>query len=189
MSYLSNTALFLIDAVLGFYILIVMFRFLLQMTRADFYNPLSQFVRRASDPALRPLRRIIPGYSGVDLASILLLMALESLRLALLSLFMGHAPNLSGLIILSIGELFKLAAYIIIFSIFARAILSWVSSGRGHPMIRLINSFTEPVLTPARRLIPATSGLDLSPVIVFLVLTVFLKLVVQPLLDAGRGLL
>ena len=56
-------------------------------------------------------------------------------------------------------------------------------------MSRLLGSFTEPLLSPARRLIPATGVLDLAPVIVFIVLTVFLKLVVQPLLDIGRALL
>ena len=189
MSYLSDTGLFLIDAALGFYILIVIFRFLLQMTRADFYNPLSQFVVKASNPALAPLRRVIPGLAGIDLAAVILLMVLESLRLALLALLMGHVPNVLGLVILSLGELLKLAAYIVIFSIFVRAILSWFSSGRGHPMVRLLGSFTEPILAPARRLMPATAGLDLAPVIVFIALTVFLKLIVQPLLDTGRALL
>ena len=189
MNYLSDTGLFLIDTILGFFILIVMFRFLLQMTRADFYNPLSQFVVKASNPVLTPLRRVVPGFLGVDLAAILLLIVLESLRLMLINLLMGHSPNLLGLIILSCGELLKLATYVIIFSIFARAILSWFNPGSRHPMSRLLGSFTEPLLLPARRLIPATGGLDLAPVIVFIVLTVFLKLVVQPLLDIGRALL
>jgi YggT family protein len=93
------------------------------------------------------------------------------------------------LIILSCGELLKLATYVIIFSIFARAILSWFNPSSRHPMSRLLGSFTEPLLSPARRLIPATGGLDLAPVIVFIVLTMFLKLIAQPLLDLGRELL
>lgn len=189
MNYLSDTGLFLIDTILGFFILIVMFRVLLQMTRADFYNPLSQFVVKVSNPVLTPLRCIVPGFFGVDLAAIVLLIVLESLRLMLINLLMGHSPNLLGLVILSCGELLKLATYVIIFSIFARAILSWFNPTGRHPMSRLLGSFTEPLLSPARRLIPATGVLDLAPVIVFIVLTVFLKLVVQPLLDIGRALL
>ncbi|HIG13942.1 MAG TPA: YggT family protein, partial [Gammaproteobacteria bacterium] len=74
-------------------------------------------------------------------------------------------------------------------SIFVRALLSWVSSGTHNPMARLLGSFTEPLLAPARRLLPATGGLDLSPIIVFMVLMLVLKLLVQPLLDVGRMLI
>ncbi len=102
---------------------------------------------------------------------------------------LGHTPRVSGVLILSIGELLKLAVYVVVFSIFVRALLSWVSSGTSNPMARLLGSFTEPLLAPARRLLPATSGLDLSPIIVFLGLMLILKLMVQPLLDLGRILL
>ena len=77
--YFSDAGLFLIDTVLGFYILIVMLRFLLQLTRADFYNPISQFVVKITNPPLTRLRRVIPGFWGIDLAAVVLLIALESL--------------------------------------------------------------------------------------------------------------
>jgi YggT family protein len=92
-------------------------------------------------------------------------------------------------LILSIGELLKLAVYVVVFSIFVRALLSWVSSGTRNPMARLLGSFTEPLLAPARRLLPATGGLDLSPIIVFMALMLGLKLIVQPLLDMGRAMI
>jgi YggT family protein len=188
-SYLSDAGLFLIDTVLGIYILLILLRFLLQITRADFYNPISQFIVRATNPPLVRLRRFIPGLWGIDLSALLLVLSIEAIRISTTVILLGHSPRITGVVLLSIGEVTKLAVYIVIFSIFVRALLSWFSSGPEHPMTKLLGSFTEPLLRPARRLIPATSGLDLSPVIVFLVLTVFLKLVVQPLLDAGRGLL
>ena len=187
--YFSDAGLFLVDTVLGLYILIVLLRFLFQIARADFYNPLSQFIVKASNPPLARLHQLIPSLWGIDLGAIVLLLILEGLRLALTALMLGHTPRVGGVLILSIGELLKLAVYVVVFSIFVRALLSWVSSGTSNPMARLLGSFTEPLLAPARRLLPATSGLDLSPIIVFLGLMLILKLVVQPLLDLGRILL
>ena len=187
--YLSDAGFFLIDTILGLYILIILLRFMLQLTRADFYNPLSQFIVKATNPPLVRLRQIVPGLWGLDLAAIVLLLILEGLRLTLIALMVGQTPHFAGVIILSIGELLKLTIYVIIFSIFIRALLSWVSSGAHHPMTRILSSFTEPLLTPARRLLPPTGGLDLSPIIIFIVLMLALKLAVQPLLDMGRMLI
>ena len=187
--YFADAGLFLVDTVLGLYILIVLLRFLFQLVRVDFYNPLSQFIVKASNPPLARLHQLIPSLWGVDLGAIVLLLILEGLRLALTTLMLGHTPRMSGVLILSIGELLKLAVYVVVFSIFVRALLSWVSNGKRNPMARLLGSFTEPLLAPARRLLPATGGLDLSPIIVFMVLMLGLKLIIQPLLDMGRAML
>ena len=187
--YFADAGLFLVDTVLGIYILIVLLRFLFQLAGADFYNPLSQFIVKASNPPLARLHQLIPSLWGVDLGAIVLLLILEGLRLALTAMMLGHTPRVSGVLILSIGELLKLAVYVVVFSIFVRALLSWVSSGANHPMARLLGSFTEPLLAPARRLLPATGGLDLSPIILFITLTLILKLIVNPLLDLGRSLI
>jgi len=187
--YFSDAGLFLVDTVLGLYTLIVLLRFLLQLTRADFYNPLSQFIVKATNPPLTRLRRIVPGLWGIDLAAVVLLLVLEGLRLSLTVLMLGHTPNLAGVVVLSIAELMKLTVYVIVFCIFVRAMLSWVSGGVHHPIARLLGSFTDPLLAPARRLLPATGGLDLSPIIVFFALMLVLKLLVQPLLDTGRMLI
>ncbi len=187
--YFADAGLFLIDTVLGIYILIVLLRFLFQLVRVDFYNPLSQFIVKASNPPLARLHQLIPSLWGIDLGAIVLLLILEGLRLSVTALMLGHTPRVSGVLILSIGELLKLAVYVVVFSIFVRALLSWVSSGANHPMARLLGSFTEPLLAPARRLLPATGGLDLSPIILFITLTLILKLIVNPLLDLGRSLI
>ena len=187
--YISDAALFLFDTILGFYVLIVMLRFLLQLTKADFYNPISQFVVKVSNPPLAPMRRLIPNVFGIDLAVIILLIALEGLRLGLITTALGHTPHFIGLFLLSVGELLKLAIYIVIFSIFIRAILSWFGSGYTQPFSVLLKSFTDPILRPAQKIIPATTGLDLSPMIIFIGLMLLLKIFVQPLLDIGRALL
>jgi YggT family protein len=187
--YFADAGLFLVDTVLGIYILIVLLRFLFQLVRVDFYNPLSQFIVKASNPPLARLHQLIPSLWGIDLAAIILLLALEALRLSLSAFMFGHTPRLAGVVILSIGELLKLAVYVIIFSIFVRALLSWVSGSVHHPMIRLLNSFTDPLLAPATRLLPMAPGLDLSPIVVFVALMLVLKLLIQPILDFGRLLL
>ncbi len=187
--YFADAGLFLIDTVLGLYILIVLLRFLFQLLQADFYNPLSQFIVKASNPPLTRLHQLVPSLWGIDLAAIVLLLILEALRLSLTVLILGHTPSVSGLLILSIGELLKMAVYVVVFSIFVRALLSWVSNGTRNSLARLLGSFTEPLLAPARRLLPATGGLDLSPMIVFIVLMLALKLVIQPLLDMGHKII
>jgi len=188
-SYLSDAALFLVDTILGIYILLVLIRFLLQLVRADFYNPISQFIVRATNPPLVRLRRFIPGFWGVDLAALLLLIAIEALRISLTAVLLGHSPRLIGVIVLSLGELAKLTVYTVIFSIFIRALLSWFSNGLQHPITRLLSSFTDPMLRPVQRILPATGGIDLSPLVVFVVMMLVLKLFVQPMLDVAANLL
>jgi len=187
--YASDTGMFLIDTVIGLYTLIVMLRFLFQLTGADFYNPISQTVVKLSNPPLVRLRRVVPSLPGIDTAAVVLLLILEMCRIACINLLSGHSPAIVGLVLLSVGELLKLAIYIIIFSIFIRAMLSWFSGARYTPVLRLMHTFTEPVLKIFRRLLPVTGGLDFSPIAVFIVFMVVLKIVVQPLLDFGRAML
>jgi YggT family protein len=187
--YFSDAGLFLVDTVLGLYILIVLLRFLFQLTGVDFYNPISQFIVKASNPPLSRLRRVVPGLWGIDFAAIVLLIVLEGVRIGITVLLIGQSPQLAGVLVLSIAELLKLAVYIMVFSIFIRALLSWVSMGKPHPMLQLLYSFTEPLMSPARRILPAMGGLDLSPIMVFIALMLILKLLVQPLLDLGRILI
>jgi len=186
--YFSDAGLFLVDTVLGLYIVIVLLRFLFQLTNVDFYNPISQFIVKASNLPLSRLRRVVPGLWGIDFAAVVLLIVLEGARISITALLIGRTPQLAGVLVLSIAKLVKLAVYVMVFSIFMRALLSWISTGRAHPMLQLLYSFTEPLMAPARRILPTTIGLDLSPIIVFIALMLILKLLVQPLLDLGRNL-
>ena len=187
--YFSDAGLFLVDTVLGLYILIVLLRLLFQLTGADFYNPISQFIVKASNPLLSRLRRVVPGLWGIDFASIALLIVLEGTRISVTALLVGRSPQLAGVLVLSIAELLKLSVYVMVFSIFVRALLSWINMGRSHSMLQLLFSFTEPLMARARRILPTTHGIDLSPIIVFIVLMLVLKLLVHPLRDFGRLIL
>jgi YggT family protein len=187
--YFSEAIRFLITVVFDLYILAVMLRFLLQLVRADFYNPISQFLVTVTNPPLRPLRRFIPGYRGVDLASVVLMLLLKAVEIALISLAIyGRVPGIAGLFIISFAELLNLIIYIFIFAILIQVIISWVNPGAYNPATVLLYRLTEPLLRPARRLLPPISGLDLSPLLVFIVLQLTIILIIKPLIHLGGTL-
>lgn len=188
-SYVGNAATFLIQTVFGLYILIVMLRFLLQWARADFYNPISQFIVKATQPPLRPLRKIIPGIGGLDMAALIFMLVLKFVELWLVTGLLGMSPQMGGLAMLSIAELLGLLINVFIFSILIQVIISWVNPGMHNPVMGLLHSLTEPLLAPARRVIPPISGLDLSPIIVIVCLQLASMLAVAPIRDLARSML
>jgi YggT family protein len=183
--YFSNAAAFVIQTIFSLYILAVLLRFLFQLFRAHFNNPVSHFIFTVTNPILRHLRRFIPGYAGIDIASLVLMLALQMLELLLIALLYGAVPAASGLLILAIGKLLEMTIYVFMFAIFARIIISWVNPHLHNPITSLLSSMTDFMLRPARRLIPPIGMLDLSPMIVFLILGLLLRLIVQPILDIG----
>ena len=188
-SYVGNAATFLIETVFFLYILLVMLRFLLQWTRANFYNPVSQFIVKATQPPLAPLRRIIPGFGGVDLAAAVFMFALKFIELWLIYGLLGITPQVGGLAILTIAELLGLLVNVFIVSILIQVIISWVNPGMSNPIMGLLHSLNEPLLAPARRLIPPISGFDLSPIAVFIFLQLVSILAVAPIRDLARSML
>ena len=188
-SYVGDAGTFLISTLFGLYILIVMLRFLLQLVRADFYNPISQFVVKATDPPLRPLRRPVPGLAGIDLSTLVLMLGLKIVELWLTFGVSGQSAQFAGLLIISVAELLSLALNVFLVSILIQVVLSWVNPGAYNPATKLLYSLNEPLLTPARRLIPPISGLDLSPIVVLIAIQLIKILVVAPIVDMGRTLL
>lgn len=178
--YLANPIVFLIQTLLGLYAAIVALRFLLQWVRADFYNPMSQFIVRVTTPVLRPLRRVVPGYAGLDLASLVLVWLVKTVELAAVALVAGLGNPL-GALVWSIPALVTLFINIFLFAILIQVVLSWVNPDPYNPAVRLLDRLTAPLLEPARRRIPPISGLDLSPMVVMIALVVLEMLLVPPL--------
>ncbi|MGD8309122.1 MAG: YggT family protein [Chromatiales bacterium] len=179
--YLSTPAVFLVQVIFGLYVALVMIRFLLQLVRADFYNPVSQFVVKVTSPALNPLRRVIPGYAGVDFASLLLAWVLKAIELSLVLAISGFSFSVLGPLVWAIPELVTLVVNIVLIAIVIQAILSWVSPGGYNPAAVVLHSLSEPVLRPVRRLIPPISGIDVSPMIAILGLILLKMLLLPPL--------
>ena len=181
--YASDAATLLIQTLFGLYILVVLLRFLLQLVRADFYNPISQFIVKATQPAIGPMRRIIPGFSGVDLASLVLMFGLQCIKIWLLLGIHGKPPTAPGIAILAVAELLKLTIYLFFFSIIVQVVMSWLNPHAHNPITVLIFRLNEPMLRPARRLLPPFSGIDLSPLLVLVALQLALILIVRPIRD------
>lgn len=188
---ISQALVFLIDMLLGLYILAVLLRFLFQVVRADFYNSFSQALVIITNPTLTPLRRMIPALYGIDLAAIVLLLILQCLKNFIIWLIQGVQPKVMGLVVVSAADLLQLTLWVFIIAIFIRVILSWVSpyAARQHPAVGLLNNLTDPLMRPARQMIPPMGGLDLSPIVVFILLYLTIILLVKPLLRFGYGLL
>jgi len=181
-SYLSNPIAFLIEVLFGLYITIVVLRFLFQWVRADFYNPISQFVIKVTTPVLNPLRGFVPGYGGVDLAALVLAWLLTSLKLGLLALLKGLNVNPLGVLLWAIPDLVDLIINIFLFAVFIRVILSWVNPDPYHPGVALLEKLTDPLMRRAQRILPPISGLDLSPILVVVGLMLLKMLLLPPLL-------
>ena len=189
MNYLLQAVATLIQVIFGIYLFMLMLRFLFQLIRADFYNPVSQAIVKVTAPPLKLLRRVIPGYRGIDIACIVLMLLVQLLELLILSLLVyGVVPYLPSLLILSIASLLQLCIYIYIGAILIGVIISWVNPGAYNPITVLIYQLTEPMLRIARRRLPDLGGLDFSPMVVTLVLFLVLSLVVAPLFDLGSSL-
>lgn len=189
--YLAAPVIFLIDTLFGIYILLILLRFLLQTVKADFYNPISQFIVKATNPLLRPLRRIVPGWGGIDNASLVLLLLVQCLALLLLGLISGafsSGLSVPGLLVASITKLVSLVLYVYLFGIFILVLLSWISPGSYNPVAAVIASLTEPLMRPARKLIPPMSGIDFSSMAVILGIYVLRMLLMPPLISLSVNL-
>lgn len=166
-----NSMSFLISTLFDLYIMVVILRIWLQAARADFYNPFSQFIVKATQPVVGPLRRVIPPLGSIDLATVLFAYALCLLKFVSLSLIAskGTFAFSSSFIFLGLLSLIKAAGGLIFWVLLIRAILSWVSQGRS-PIEYVFHQLTEPMLAPIRRVIPAMGGIDLSVLVLFIAL-------------------
>lgn len=188
-SYLANAGIYLINIVFFIFILAVMLRFLLQTIRADFYNPICQTLITLTNPALKPLRRWIPGFMGIDWPSIILMILLQALEISLIALLVsGHLPPPISFPVIIVSKLLLMLIYVYIFVIIIQAIISWIQPGSYSPFTVLLYQLSEPLVRPVRRYIPAAGGIDWSLLIILILLNLALILLVAPLQDWGKYL-
>lgn len=157
-SYLSNPLIFLIETLFGLYILAFMLRFLLAIVRADFYNPVSQFLVKITNPLLKPLRHVIPAVGKMDTSALIIMLALQMISLLLVYLLQDISPKPGWLLVRSLIDLLNLFMNVFLYAILIQVILSWVNPGNYNPVSTILHSLTEPVLSPCRRLLPPISG-------------------------------
>lgn len=179
---MSNQILiFLLDTILGLFSLALLLRFYFQLLRVPFYNPISQFLIAVTDFIVRPTRRFIPGWGGVDLSTLILAWLLECMIVTSVYLVQGYsfesniiaATGVMGL--LGIVEIIKTTLYIILVMIIMQAILSWVNPH--SPLTPLLENFTRPFLDIFRKRIPPIANVDLSPLFVLIIIQLLLMVV------------
>ena len=165
-----NSMTFLVSTVFDLYIMVVILRVWLQMARADFYNPFSQFVVKATQPIVSPLRRLIPSVGNLDLATILFAYVLSVAKFICLILISNGSLVFSvSFLLFGALSLVKAIGGLLFWILLIRAILSWVSQG-DSPVEYVMIQLTEPLLSPIRRLLPPMGGFDLSLLVLFLIL-------------------
>lgn len=173
MNAINEILVYLVQTLLSLYLVTMLLRFLLQLVRADFYNPISQFIVKVTNPLVIPLRRLIPGLGGIDVSSLLLALLLQIAAIVALLLINGLSPpGIFLLLAWSVLGVLGLLVNIYFFALLGMIILSWVAAGSRHPAIYLLYQITEPVMAPFRKVLPPMGGLDLSPILVFVLINI-----------------
>jgi YggT family protein len=180
-SYLANPLEFLITTLLSLYILAVMLRFLLGVVRADFYNPVSQFLVRITNPLLAPMRKIMPGFGKIDIAAIVLMLLLQLVSVLIVMVLRGAIVPAPLLLLYAVGQLVMLLINVFLVAIIVQAVVSWVNPGNYNPVNSLLYSLTSPLLKPIQRILPSMAGIDLSPLFAIIGLQV-IRMLIMPLL-------
>ncbi|MBE9559699.1 MAG: YggT family protein [Proteobacteria bacterium] len=175
----ENPFIFLIETLFSIYIAIMLLRFLLQQVGADFYNPISQFVVKATQPLVSVARRFIPSIKKIDTATLVLVLMLIIIKLVLILSIAGAQFNGQLLLIKAVYDLISLTFDIFIIALFVQAILSWVNPDPYHPVSSLLRNLTFPVLKPIKKYMPPMGGIDLSTLVALIGLMFIKRLVLS----------
>ena len=172
----SGALVYLISTITDLYVTAILLRLLLQWVKADFYNPLSQFLIKATNPVLVPARRIVPSIGKLDTASVVVMLLLELIQLVLISLLSKTDYGFQFLLLFALQKLLVTLLLTYFVLIIARVLISWIANQSRHPLIPLVYQLTEPVLRPFSRLVPPLGGVDLSPLFALIALRFLLLL-------------
>lgn len=182
MSTMAEIGIYIIRTLGSLYLMLVLLRFLFQLVRADYYNPISQFIAKATNPLLMPLRRVIPGFFGVDFAALVLALILQWLLIQLVLVLAGYGMlyPLRAIAWAAIG-LLSMVLSIYFWALIISIVSSWVAPFSNNPALMLVRQLVEPVMTPFRKLIPPLGGIDITPIFAFMVLHVLNQYLVPAL--------
>lgn len=159
----SGAFTYLIGTLIDLYVVAVLLRLLLQWVRADFYNPVCQFLVRITNPLVVPLRRAIPSIGRLDTASVVLMLALEAAGVWVITRITPIVMAWPHILAYTLTKLAVTVLMTYFVLIIAAVVMSWIGARARHPIIPLLYQLTEPVMRPFRKLIPPISGIDLSP--------------------------
>ncbi|MGH8283853.1 MAG: YggT family protein [Gammaproteobacteria bacterium] len=175
-----NALVFLVNILFGLYTAAVMLRFLLQWVRADFYNPICQAIVKLTNPLLYPLRRIIPGWRGLDFAAVVLVIIIQVINVALILAMLRFPLAPLSVAWWTLLKIIFVLVNLYFVTILVEALLSWTNQGQRNPVASLLWGVNAPLLQPIRKLIPLIGGLDLSPLVALILLQVISILLPLP---------
>lgn len=187
MSYVGNAGQLVVGTLFTLALVVFLLRVMLQAAGANFYNPICQLLHKATQPAIGPLRRVIPPIGRLELAGLLVAWLIALLKFYAISALAGAALPFAAAAAAALADCISMVLWIWFWTLLAGVILSWVPVDNRNPAVPLIYQITEPLLAPIRRLIPPMGGLDLSAMVALLLVQVLRILIVLPLYDlAGR---
>ena len=174
---MTDALIYLVDSLLTIYLYVLILRFVMQLTRADFRNQIAHAVVVVTNPVIMPLRRVLPPIGKIDTASVFAIVFFAALNIAAVSLILGRGlPAPLDWTLVTIYTLLRSFILFFMGAIIIYAILGWVVPAGYSPPMALLATVCEPLLAPFRRIIPAIGGIDLSPLWASLLLGVLLRL-------------
>ncbi len=167
----TSALVFIINAISQLYLLVLLLRLILPWLRADFRNPLAQAILKLTSPLVAPLRRLLPPFGRLDTATIVVAFVIQYASILVIALIYGWPPAIVPIAVTAAVNLVVLTLRLFVFAILIRVILSWIAPGTYNPATAIIDTLTEPVLRPFRRIVPPLGGLDLSPLFAIILLS------------------
>lgn len=185
MSNIQDALIFLITTLGDLYLFVLAVRVLLAYSGASYYDPITQFVVRVTDFAVKPLRKVIPNLHGIEVSTLVLIFSIEFIKYILIASITFGGFSILGLLIVAFADSLKLFLLTYFYAIIMQAILSWVQPG--SPVIIQLYRITAPIMRPIQRLVPNVGGIDISPIPAMMLLQLTIILVVNPLMAIGLG--
>jgi YggT family protein len=169
---LGQIGVYLVDTVFAFFVLLLLARFHFQWLHVPFRNPLGEFVLATTSWMVMPLRRVVPGLAGLDLATLLLAWVLQGVVIWIKASIVAAEPSLLAIAGVAALDLVRYSLYILVFAVLVQVIFSWINPYA--PMAPVFNAMTAPFLRPLRRFIPPLGGIDLTPLVLLVIIQIIL---------------
>lgn len=184
----GNAGVFLVMTLVNLYLFLVMLRFILQFSQADFYNPISQAIAKATSPLVNPLQKALKPIGRISIATLVIAFFVKLVGIALVFMIAGDGvPPAMNLILGALTGVITTLLDIYFYALIGSIILSWVAPHSSHPGAMLVYQITEPVMSPVRNILPSMGGLDLSPIFVFIGINV-IEIMVMGTLGQASGM-
>lgn len=187
MIYLLNALSLLLEIAFDVLATLFVLRLLAEAGRADFRNPVSQFVYRYTNPVLAPVRRVLPNWRRLNLAALLVCYLVMLVKRLVLFALAGAMPKVAGLLVLALADLLDFILLFYLVLVFGWSLLSMFGADGYHPVLRLVEAIVNPLLRPLRGKL-VVGMLDFSPAVVMIGLLLARILVAAPLFDWGTQL-